>query len=66
MISVFIFRLEYEKKRDMGDRIAKLTLSKNELKKGLLEVDEREKEVKSSIEKVTKEFATLKEEIKGM
>ncbi|CAI9278220.1 unnamed protein product [Lactuca saligna] len=57
------YQLEYEKKRDMGDGIAKLTLSKNELKKGLLEIDEREKEVKSSIEKVTKEFAILKEEI---
>ncbi|KAI3772987.1 hypothetical protein L6452_04183 [Arctium lappa] len=57
------YQLEYEKKRDMGARIAKLESSQNELKKALIEVDEREKELKSTIEKATEEIDTLKEEV---
>lgn len=58
-------RLEYEKKRDMGARIAKLESSQNELKSSLVEVDEREKKLKSVIEKATEEIDTLKEEVQG-
>ncbi|KAL4571973.1 hypothetical protein LXL04_018741 [Taraxacum kok-saghyz] len=57
------YQLEYEKKRDMGARIAKLESSQTELKNSLVEVDEREKELKSLIEKATEEIDTLKEEI---
>ncbi|XP_024965510.1 structural maintenance of chromosomes protein 1 [Cynara cardunculus var. scolymus] len=57
------YQLEYEKKRDMGARIAKLEASQNELKNGLVEVDEREKELKSTIEKAAEEINTLKEEV---
>lgn len=59
------FRLEYEKKRDMGARIAKLESSQIELKNALAEVDEREKELKSTIEEATEEIDTMKEEIQG-
>ena len=50
----------------MGARITKLEESRNELKNKLLEVDERENQVKSIMEKATNEIATLKEEIQGM
>ncbi|PWA78512.1 structural maintenance of chromosomes (SMC) family protein [Artemisia annua] len=57
------YQLEYEKKRDMGARIAKLESSQEELKKALVEVDEREKELKATIEKATEEIDTMKEEV---
>lgn len=57
------YQLEYEKKRDMGARIAKLESSQEELKKALVEVDEREKELKSTIEKATEEIEQMKEEV---
>lgn len=49
----------------MGARIAKLESSQNELKSSLVEVDEREKKLKSVIEKATEEIDTLKEEVQG-
>ncbi|XP_071726717.1 structural maintenance of chromosomes protein 1-like [Rutidosis leptorrhynchoides] len=57
------YQLEYEKKRDMGARIAKLESSQNELKNALVEVDEKEAELKSTIENATAEIDTLKDEI---
>ncbi|KAI3801077.1 hypothetical protein L1987_29178 [Smallanthus sonchifolius] len=57
------YQLEYEEKKDMGARIAKLESSQIELKSALAEIDEREKTLKSTIEKATKEIDTMKEEI---
>ncbi|KAI7730151.1 hypothetical protein M8C21_001439 [Ambrosia artemisiifolia] len=57
------YQLEYEKKRDMGARIAKLESSQIELKNALAEVDEREKELKSTIETATEEIDTMREEV---
>ncbi|KAK9055706.1 hypothetical protein SSX86_026791 [Deinandra increscens subsp. villosa] len=62
-LSKLKYQLEYEKKRDMGARIAKLESSQIELKAALAEVDEREKELKSTIEKATEEIDTTKEEV---
>ncbi|KAI3741954.1 hypothetical protein L1987_59633 [Smallanthus sonchifolius] len=62
-ISKLKYQLEYEEKKDMGARIAKLESSQIELKSALAEVDEREKALKSTIEKATEEIDTMKEEI---
>ncbi|KAL8236332.1 hypothetical protein R6Q59_017413 [Mikania micrantha] len=62
-LSKLKYQLEYEKKRDMGARIAKLESSQIELKNALAEVDEREKELKSTIEKASEEIDTMKDEV---
>ncbi|XP_076889486.1 structural maintenance of chromosomes protein 1-like [Bidens hawaiensis] len=62
-LSKLKYQLEYEKKRDMGARIATLEKSQAELKNALAEVDKREKELKSTIETATEEINTMKEEV---
>lgn len=60
------FRLEYEQKRDMDSRIVKLESTLNNLKEKLKEVETKEADLKSSMEKATKEIDDYKEEVLGM
>lgn len=53
--------MRIENKRYIGACIAKLESSHNELNNVFLEVDERVKQVISSIEKTIEEIVTLKE-----
>lgn len=64
--SVLFSRLEYEQKRDMASRLAKLEASLNELNSALNQVEVKEGEVKSITEQVTHEIDQWKEEVHGM
>nr|GMD26933.1 structural maintenance of chromosomes protein 1 [Ipomoea batatas] len=57
------YQLEYEQKRDMDSRITKLGATLIKLKNDLSEVEESEKELKSTIEMAIKEIKHYKEEV---
>nr|GLL33199.1 structural maintenance of chromosomes protein 1 [Ipomoea trifida] len=57
------YQLEYEQKRGMDSRITKLGATLVKLKNDLSEVEESEKELKSTIEMAIKEIKHYKEEV---
>lgn len=57
------YQLEYEKKRDVGSRIAKLESTISNLRKALTEVEKKQTDLNSAMEKAGSEIETLKEEV---
>ncbi|XP_011083028.1 structural maintenance of chromosomes protein 1 [Sesamum indicum] len=57
------YQLEYEKKRDVGSRIAKLESTIANLKNALKEVEKKQNELKSALETANAEIEDLKEEV---
>ncbi|KAG9151144.1 hypothetical protein Leryth_002716 [Lithospermum erythrorhizon] len=57
------YQLEYEQKRDLDSRISKLESTLGNLKQSLKDVEKREVELKSMIEKASSEIEHLKEEV---
>ncbi|KAG8370811.1 hypothetical protein BUALT_Bualt13G0022300 [Buddleja alternifolia] len=57
------YQLEYEKKRDVGSRIAKLESTIANLKNALKEVEKRQNEMKSATETANAEIEDLNEEV---
>ncbi|KDP26527.1 hypothetical protein JCGZ_17685 [Jatropha curcas] len=56
------YQLEYEQKRDMESRIKKLETSISNLENEIIQIKEKEAEVKMAAEKATGEISRLKEE----
>lgn len=61
----FIFRLEYEQKRDMDSRIKKLESSIGALENELKQIQNKEAEVKLATEKAAGDINKWKEEVRG-
>ncbi|XP_073063509.1 structural maintenance of chromosomes protein 1-like [Primulina eburnea] len=58
------YQLEYEMKRDVGSRIAKLESTISDLKISLKEVEKSQNELKSAMETANSEIENLKEEVR--
>lgn len=61
----FIFRLEYEQKRDMDSRIKKLESSIGALENELKQIQNKDAEVKLATEKAAGDINKWKEEVRG-
>ncbi|KAK4408147.1 Structural maintenance of chromosomes protein 1 [Sesamum angolense] len=57
------YQLEYEKRRDVGSRIAKLESTISNLKNALKEVEKKQNELKSALETANAEIEDFKEEV---
>ncbi|KAL0418640.1 UNVERIFIED_CONTAM: Structural maintenance of chromosomes protein 1 [Sesamum radiatum] len=57
------YQLEYEKKRDVGSRIAKLESTISNLKNALKEVEKKQNELKSALETANAEIEDFREEV---
>ncbi|XP_073148877.1 structural maintenance of chromosomes protein 1 [Henckelia pumila] len=57
------YQLEYEMKRDVGSRIAKLESTISDLKNSLKEVEKSQNDLKSATETANSEIENLKEEV---
>lgn len=64
-LSKLKYQLEYEQKRDVGSRIAKLESSLTALENDLKQVQKKEAQAKSAIEEATSEINRLKEEVQN-
>lgn len=58
-------RLEYEKKRDVGSRIAKLESTIANLENALRDVKKKQKELESAVENANTEIEDLNEQVEG-
>ena len=65
LFSPFSARLEYEQRRDMDSRIAKLESSITSLENDLKHVQEKEADAKLAMEKATGDVDQLKDEVQG-
>lgn len=63
---LLVARLEYEKKRDVGSRIAKLESTIANLKNALKDVEKKQNELKSAMETANAEIEDLNEEVQGI
>lgn len=61
-----IYRLEYERKRDVESRITKLESSISSLENELKQVQKKETDFKSATEKASDEIDQLKKEVAGI
>ncbi|XP_073284686.1 structural maintenance of chromosomes protein 1-like isoform X1 [Primulina huaijiensis] len=59
------YQLEYEMKRDVGSRIAKLESTISDLKNSLKEVEKSQNDLKSATETANSEIENLKEEVQA-
>ncbi|KAL3620599.1 Structural maintenance of chromosomes protein 1 [Castilleja foliolosa] len=59
------YQMEYEKKRDMGSRIAKLESTVSNLKNALKDIEKKQSELKSAMESANDEIGGLNEEMQG-
>ncbi|XP_047958381.1 structural maintenance of chromosomes protein 1 [Salvia hispanica] len=60
------YQLEYEKKRDVGSRIAKLESTIANLENSLRDVKEKQKELESATETANAEIEVLNEQVEGL
>ncbi|KAG6429108.1 hypothetical protein SASPL_107147 [Salvia splendens] len=61
-----LFHCKYEKKRDVGSRIAKLESTIANLENSLKDVKQKQKELESATETANAEFEVLNEQVQGL
>lgn len=66
MVQSYVVRLEYEKKRDVGTRIAKLESTIANLENALKDVKRKQKELEEAVETANTEIEDLNEQVQGI
>lgn len=66
MVQSYVVRLEYEKKRDVGTRIAKLESTIANLENALKDVKRKQKELEEAAETANTEIEDLNEQVQGI